>query len=119
MKIARLWERINHLVPEPSCQTFGDDTSKIVWKDSRKQPTAKEISDVTDEEIDAAKNAQEAAKEDAATELTAELVAMTPDGIESWVDVYATDLTKIREILRALARAVAALSYLHREGGGH
>lgn len=37
--IPNLWACLNHLVPGPSCRTFGDDYDSIVWDDVRPQPT--------------------------------------------------------------------------------
>ena len=49
---ASLWEKLNHLVPEPQCRTFGDDYSKIVWTDQRPKPTEAALNAVTDQVIE-------------------------------------------------------------------
>jgi len=43
MIIDSLWKRLNHLVPEPQCRTFGNDYSRIEWNDARPMPTAEEL----------------------------------------------------------------------------
>lgn len=43
MIIKNLYARICNLVPEPDCDTFGDDYEAIVWRDSRPIPAVDEI----------------------------------------------------------------------------
>ena len=53
-KIPRLWARLNHLVPNPQCRTFGDDFDLIQWNDSRLQPTASALLALNDADINQA-----------------------------------------------------------------
>jgi len=41
-----LWNRLNHLVPEPDCDTVDNDYSLIVWRDARPLPTEDELLNV-------------------------------------------------------------------------
>ena len=52
MIIADLWARLNVLLPEPQCRTFGDEYDLVVWDDERSQPTESELESVTQEQID-------------------------------------------------------------------
>jgi len=42
-KIKYLWVRLNHLVPNPQCNTAAEDYDRIEWYDVRPLPTAEEI----------------------------------------------------------------------------
>ena len=48
MIIPDLWRRLNYLVPEPQCRTFGDEYDLIQWTDSRTLPTENELLAVTE-----------------------------------------------------------------------
>lgn len=43
MTIKNLYTRLSNLVPEPDCDTFGDEYDAIVWRDNRPLPTAEQI----------------------------------------------------------------------------
>ena len=42
-KINYLWIRLNHLVPNPQCNTAAEDYDSIEWNDIRPLPSAEEI----------------------------------------------------------------------------
>ncbi len=54
--VPSLWKRLNVLVPEPICRTFGDDYDVIVWSDARAKPTVSALNAVTDQQIIDAEN---------------------------------------------------------------
>lgn len=41
--IDNLWVRLNELVSDPKCRTFGNDYDLIEWNDARQKPTAQEV----------------------------------------------------------------------------
>lgn len=51
MIIPDLWRRLNCLVPEPQCKTFGDEYEMIQWTDSRTLPTENELLACTEADI--------------------------------------------------------------------
>lgn len=51
MIIPDLWRRLNCLVPEPQCRTFGDEYEMIQWTDSRLLPTETELLACTEADI--------------------------------------------------------------------
>ena len=75
--IPRLWERINYLVPEPQCRTFGNDYDRIIWTDARTMPTAGEVWSVKDKDIDDAQadKAKDAKLSDDTTNALIEVIA--------------------------------------------
>ncbi len=55
-----LWEKINHLVPEPQCRTRGNEVTE--WTDSRTQPTTSELNAVQQSDIREREKDSDAAK---------------------------------------------------------
>lgn len=50
MEISK-WRKLNHLVPEPDCDTVNDQI--VTWRDTRPQPTDVEIDVVTAAQVNA------------------------------------------------------------------
>lgn len=51
MIIPELWRRLNYLVPEPQCATFGDEYDLIQWTDARSCPSETELQNVTEAQL--------------------------------------------------------------------
>lgn len=51
MIIANLWCRLNCLVPDPDCRTFGDEYNDVLWLDVRAMPTEIQLQAVTEAEM--------------------------------------------------------------------
>lgn len=49
--VPNLWERINYLVTNANCRTFGDDYDLIEWADVRTKPTISQLLSVTDVDL--------------------------------------------------------------------
>ncbi len=58
--MSSLWQKINHLVPEPQCRTRGNGI--IEWSDSRAQPTDAELNAVKQSDIRERKKDSDAEK---------------------------------------------------------
>lgn len=61
-----LWKRLNILVPEPQCRTFGNNYNLIIWEDVRPLPTEAALLAVTQEQIDAPELERQARRADLA-----------------------------------------------------
>lgn len=48
MIIPDLWRRLNYLILNPECRTFGDEYDLIQWTDVRTLPTESELMAVTE-----------------------------------------------------------------------
>jgi len=48
MKVDKLWQRLNYLVPDPDCNTTGDEYDSIEWSDARIMPTIIQVQAVLD-----------------------------------------------------------------------
>ena len=59
MIIPDLWRRLNCLIPDPDCRTFGEEYDLIQWTDLRPLPSESELSAITEAVIiDAELNAE-------------------------------------------------------------
>ena len=74
MIINQLWKRLNVLVPEPQCRTFGDEYDAIQWKDQRSKPTIVELQSISQGQIDA----PEIERQNKLNELAIRLPPQTP-----------------------------------------